>query len=84
MNDYMIEETSVPNRRRRKASTAISAVAALAVASPFAVVGVMELTASPQTAPEHREFVSAAVVTDPDGYRWVLATFKKLVPFSPP
>jgi uncharacterized glyoxalase superfamily protein PhnB len=24
----------------------------------------------------------AAVVTDPDGYRWVLATFKKLVPFS--
>jgi uncharacterized glyoxalase superfamily protein PhnB len=25
----------------------------------------------------------AAVVTDPDGYRWVLATFKKLVPFSP-
>ena len=25
----------------------------------------------------------AAVVTDPDGYRWVLATFKKLVPFGP-
>ena len=24
----------------------------------------------------------AAVVTDPDGYRWVLATFKKLVPFT--
>jgi uncharacterized glyoxalase superfamily protein PhnB len=24
----------------------------------------------------------AATVTDPDGYRWVLATFKKLVPFS--
>jgi uncharacterized glyoxalase superfamily protein PhnB len=23
-----------------------------------------------------------ALVTDPDGYRWVLATFKKLVPFS--
>ena len=23
-----------------------------------------------------------ATVTDPDGYRWVLATFKKLVPFS--
>jgi PhnB protein len=22
------------------------------------------------------------VVTDPDGYRWVLATFKKLVPFA--
>jgi PhnB protein len=24
-----------------------------------------------------------ALVIDPDGYRWVLATFKKLVPFSP-
>ena len=24
----------------------------------------------------------AATVTDPDGYRWVLATFKKLAPFS--
>ena len=24
----------------------------------------------------------AAVVTDPDGYRWVLATFKKLAPFE--
>jgi len=23
-----------------------------------------------------------ATVTDPDGYRWVLATFKKLVPFG--
>ena len=23
-----------------------------------------------------------SVVTDPDGYRWVLATFKKLVPFA--
>jgi uncharacterized glyoxalase superfamily protein PhnB len=23
-----------------------------------------------------------AIVTDPDGYRWVLATFKKLVPFQ--
>jgi uncharacterized glyoxalase superfamily protein PhnB len=23
-----------------------------------------------------------AVVTDPDGYRWLLATFKKLAPFS--
>ena len=54
----------MPNRRRRKLSTAMSAVAALAVASPFAVVGVMELTAGPQPAPEHRDFVQAAVVTD--------------------
>ena len=26
----------------------------------------------------------AAVVTDPDGYRWIVATFKKLVPFAEP
>jgi uncharacterized glyoxalase superfamily protein PhnB len=25
-----------------------------------------------------------AIVTDPDGYKWVLATFKKLVPFTAP
>ena len=24
----------------------------------------------------------AAIITDPDGYRWVLATFKKLAPFT--
>lgn len=24
----------------------------------------------------------AVVITDPDGYRWILATFKKLVPFG--
>ena len=24
----------------------------------------------------------AAIMTDPDGYRWVLATFKKLAPFT--
>ena len=34
------EETSVPNQRRRKISTAFSAVAALTVASPFAVIPV--------------------------------------------
>jgi hypothetical protein len=41
----------------------MSAVAALAVASPFAVIGVMELT-SGQKAPEHLDFTRAAVVTD--------------------
>jgi hypothetical protein len=41
----------------------MSAVAALAVASPFAILGVVELT-SGQKAPEHREFTRAAVVTD--------------------
>jgi uncharacterized glyoxalase superfamily protein PhnB len=25
-----------------------------------------------------------SAVTDPDGYRWILATFKKLVPFESP
>src|SRR5579884_942285 len=59
-----IEETSVPNRRRRKLSTAMSAVAALAVASPFAYVTVSELTADAKPAPQHREFVRAAVTTD--------------------
>ena len=53
----------MPNQRRRKISTTMSAVAALAVASPFAAVGVMELT-SGQKAPEHRDFTRAAVVTD--------------------
>ena len=33
--------------------------------------------------PENRPWGDrTAVVTDPDGYRWVLATFKKLVPFA--
>lgn len=54
----------MPNRRRRKLSTAMSAVAALAVTSPIAAIGVAELTAAPQKTPEHREFVRAAVVTD--------------------
>ncbi|MCW2685542.1 MAG: repeat protein [Mycobacterium sp.] len=54
----------MPNRRRRKLSTAMSAVAALAVASPIAVVAVSELSANANPAPQHREFVAAAVVTD--------------------
>jgi hypothetical protein len=57
------EESPVPNRRRRKISTALSAAGALAVASPFAVMGVIALT-SGQPAPEHRDFTRAAVVTD--------------------
>ena len=54
----------MPNRRRRKLSTAMSAVAALAVASPVAVVAVSELSASTKPAPQQREFVQAAMVTD--------------------
>src|SRR5690625_752661 len=42
----------------------MSAVAALAVASPFAVLTVSELSASASSAPEQPEFVRAAVVTD--------------------
>jgi len=52
----------VPNRRRRKISTAMSAVGAMAVATPFAVIGVITLSSHP--APEQREFTRAAVVTD--------------------
>jgi hypothetical protein len=54
----------VSNRRRRKLSTAMSAVAALAVASPFAVSVVSELTARSQPAPQQHDFVQAAMVTD--------------------
>jgi hypothetical protein len=54
----------VPNRRRRKLSTAMSAVAALAVASPFAVVAVSELSADLAPAPQNPQFTQAAVVTD--------------------
>src|SRR5579875_869529 len=59
-----IEETSVPNRRRRRLSTAMSAVAALAVASPFAYLTVSQLAADSTPAPEHHEFVRAAVMSD--------------------
>jgi len=52
----------VPNRRRRQISTVISAVGALAVATPFAAVAVLELTSG--KTPEHHDFTRAAVVTD--------------------
>ncbi|WP_139589152.1 hypothetical protein [Mycobacterium ulcerans] len=53
----------MPNRRRRKLSTAMSAVAALAVASPCAYFLVYESTT--ETKPtEHHEFVRAASVAD--------------------
>ena len=55
----------MPNRRRRRLSTATSAVAALAVASPFAYIAVCDLTAKP--APQHHEFVRAASMTDLPG-----------------
>ncbi|BBY26547.1 hypothetical protein [Mycolicibacterium sediminis] len=54
----------MPNRRRRKLSTAMSAVAALAVASPVALVAMSDLSAEDTAAPQHREFVQAALVTD--------------------
>ncbi len=55
----------MPNRRRRRLSTATSAFAALAVASPFAYIAVCDLTAKP--APVHQEFVRAAGMTDLPG-----------------
>jgi hypothetical protein len=51
----------VPNRRRRRLSTATSAVAALAVVSPFAYSAIADMT---KPAPQPREFQSAAMVTD--------------------
>jgi hypothetical protein len=54
----------VPNRRRRKLSTAMSAFAALAVASPVAVVATSGLATETKPAPQHREFVQAAMITD--------------------
>ena len=53
----------MPNRRRRKLSTAMSAVAALAVASPCAYFLVYESTSGPKPV-EHHEFKQAAVMTD--------------------
>ena len=54
----------MPNRRRRRLSTAMSAVAALAVASPAAVVAVSELSQSIEPPTQNREFVQAAEITD--------------------
>ena len=54
----------MPNRRRRKLSTAMSAVAALAVASPIAVSALSDASSTTNSAPQHREFVQAALVTD--------------------
>ncbi|PRC46673.1 hypothetical protein C6A85_88900, partial [Mycobacterium sp. ITM-2017-0098] len=59
----------MPNRRRRRLSTALSTVAALAVASPVAVIAVSELSAQQAQggALQHREFVQAATITDLPG-----------------
>ena len=54
----------MPNRRRRRLSTAMSAVAALAVASPAAVVAVSDLSARTEPPTQHRQFVQAAMITD--------------------
>ena len=56
----------MPNRRRRKLSTAMSAVAALAVASPCAYFLVYESTAGDKPT-EHHEFKRAAVMSDLPG-----------------
>lgn len=53
----------MPNRSRRKLSTAMSAVAAVAVASPVALIAVTQHSPAPQ----HREFTQAALVTDLPG-----------------
>jgi hypothetical protein len=45
----------------------MSAVAALAVVSPFAVTALTDMTANPKPTPEEHEFVQAALVTDLPG-----------------
>src|ERR1700757_2494928 len=62
-----IEETSVPNRRRRRLSTAMSAVAALAVASPFAYEAVSGLLTDHKPPVEHQELVRAGGMSDLPG-----------------
>jgi len=57
----------VPNRRRRRLSTATSAVVALAVASPVAIFAMSDLSADTKPAPQQREFVQAAMITDLPG-----------------
>ena len=54
----------MPNRRRHRLSTAMSAVAALAVASPVAVATLSGPSATDQAAPQQREFVQATLITD--------------------
>lgn len=56
----------MPNRRRRRLSTAMSAVAALAVASPF-VVAAFSAMATDSSAPQHHEFVPASGIGDLPG-----------------
>ncbi|RFD27164.1 hypothetical protein MUBE_00540 [Mycobacterium uberis] len=57
----------MPNRRRRKLSTVINAVAALAVASPCAYFLVYESTTGAKPIPEHHEFKQAAAIADLSG-----------------
>ena len=54
----------MPNRRRRKLSTAMSAVAALAVASPVAIAALSDASSTTNAEPQQREFVQASLVTD--------------------
>lgn len=54
----------MPNRRRRKLSTAMSTVAALAIASPCAYFLVYESTVGAKPAAEHYEFKQAASIAD--------------------
>lgn len=57
----------MPNRRRRRLSTALSSVAALAVASPFAIALATNMTQAAAPAPSQQEFVQAAIVSDLPG-----------------
>lgn len=54
----------MPNRRSHRFSTAFRSVAALAVASPFAIVTATHLTQAAAPAPVHQEFQQAAIMED--------------------
>ena len=71
--------------RRGDQATATGGAAALYTYVPdvdAAIVQAREAGAGVAEAEDQPWGDRVAVVTDPDGYRWVLATFKKLAPFS--
>lgn len=72
--------------RRGDEATATNGAAALYTYVPDvdrALVRARETGAAVTDAEERPWGDRVSVVTDPDGYRWVLATFKKLAPFKP-
>ena len=57
----------MPNRRRRRLSTATSASRRSGGRESFAVIAISNLSTDIKPAPQHREFVRAAEMTDLPG-----------------